>query len=405
MVVNAMPRFYYQASTPAGEMVKGYHTSDEAVHVRDHLRSQGLLPVWVTEAQEPFWRLSRKRWSLSDRVLWLQQLASLLEARLPLLEALAMLIQQSTPNSPSWEVSQGVYTSVQQGQPLDYALRVFPQYFDQMTLTIVRSGLESGQLPTFMTDLARDWEAKQALRQKMLAAALYPALVGGVSLLMTVGLLFYLTPTLETLFAKRWDQLPWITRMMVFIGKGLRNFWWLWLLLIASSIYITKKQLQKEHYRIKFESFTLKLPGVGSLRILLDCARLAHTLSILLASGISLLKAIEVATPGVALHCVKEALKRIYENVRQGISLSRAFRQESVFPTVLVHWVESGERSGDLGDRLKHAARQLQGEAERRLFMFTSILEPVLILGTGGVVLVLVLSILLPMTSIQQLVK
>ncbi len=163
--------------------------------------------------------------------------------------------------------------------------------------------------------------------------------------------------------------------------------------------------MKRPEVQATLQRVIIKTPGLGVLSIGLDSARMANTLGILVASGIPLLKAIVIARPAVKLFTLSDALGRIHERVQQGGSLGRAFKEENLFPPTLVHWVESGERSGELADRLKQAAKQLQMDAERRIMVFTSILEPILILGTGCVVLVLVLSILLPMTSIQQLVK
>ncbi|MES2206130.1 MAG: type II secretion system F family protein [Pseudomonadota bacterium] len=400
-----MPRFHYQASNPQGETVSGNHQAEDAVQVRDYLRTQHLFPISVTEEKEAAWNWGKGRWSLSERVIWMQQLAAALEARLPLLEALGILVQQSAEASQARKVTQAIYSAVQGGQPLDYALNEYSRYFDRMTITVVRSGIESGKLPQFLTDLAKDWEAQQILRQKVMAAMLYPALVGGVSLLMTTGLLFYLTPTLENLFAKRWDQLPWITRFMVALGKILREYGWVLLLMIGGFIAWLPRLLKRPGVQVKLQQLILKTPWVGVLSVGLDSARMANTLGILVASGIPLLKAIVIARPAVKLFTLSDALGRIHERVQQGGSLGRAFKEENLFPSTLVHWIESGERSGELADRLKQAAKQLQMDAERRIMVFTSILEPILILGTGCIVLVLVLSILLPMTSIQQLVK
>jgi general secretion pathway protein F len=400
-----MPQFRYEATNAQGTVLKGQHSSEDAAQVRDYLRQQGLTPLHISEDNDPFWKKPIRFWPLSNRVLWIQQIASALEAHLPLLEVLGMQVHQNPEGSIAHEISQSLYTSVQQGQPLDYALRAFPKYFDSMTLTIVRSGLESGRLPELMMDLAKNWEAKQALRQKVLAAALYPILVGIMSLIMTTGLLFFLTPTLENLFAKRWDQLPFITRVMMVLGKTLRHEGGLILIVLCLLIYGAINILQRPATQRRLQQWTLGIPSLGPLRVLLDCARLANTLGLLLSSGIPLLKALEVTTPGVTLYPMRQALERIREQIQQGASLSRAIRKESIFPLTFVHWAESGERSGQLAPRLQQAAHQLQHEAERRLLVLTSLLEPILILCTGLLVLLMVLSILLPMNSIQQLVK
>ena len=399
-----MPSFRYQAVTPEGASREGLLEAATARAARDLLRAQGLLPVEVLAAETGAGAQGQTRLDANERALLTRQLATLLAAAMPLEEALGALAAQSETKSAR-ELLSGVRQQVLAGETLAKALGQYPRVFSEFYRGLVAVAGETGQLAEVMSRLADYLEARQALKQKILLAMLYPCLVALVALAVVAALLLFVVPQVVAAFEHTRQTLPWLTRALIGTSGFLRANIYLVLAFVLLAAVGGFFALRRERWREGWHRALMKLPAVGRLLVGLDCARFASTLAILVGSGAPLLRALEAASAVVWLLPLRAATSTAAARVREGVGLARALEASAVFPPLFVQLIASGEASGRLPDLLQRAAAQQQAEAERRLAILVGLLEPALILVMGGVVLLMVLAVMLPIVSMNQLIR
>jgi general secretion pathway protein F len=402
-----MAGFRYQAVDAGGKTAEGIVEADNAKSARASLREQGL---WVSDLQELAQvqagaRQSRRAGvSTAELALITRQFATLLDAGLTIERALTVLIEQAE-NPRARDVLAGVRSEVLAGAPMSVALARHPRVFPELYRTIVRAGEESGKAAGVMSRLADYIEARQALSSKVALAFVYPAVVLSVSMLVIVGMLYWVVPQMVSVFQSAKQTLPLLTRGLLAISGAIRDYGWLGVLMLAGGGVLAGWAWQREAVRVRVDAATLKLPVLGRLNRAGNTARLASTLSILVGSGVPLLKALEAAAGVVGNRVLRTAVADASRDVREGSTLSVALDRKKLFPPVLIHLIGSGEASGRLDTMLDRAAQQQAGELEQRVATFTSLLGPVMVLFMGGAVLLIVLAILLPVFDMNQMVK
>jgi general secretion pathway protein F len=299
----------------------------------------------------------------------------------------------------------GVRSEVLAGSAMSVALARHPRVFPELYRTIVRAGEESGKAAGVMARLADYIEARQALSAKVALAFVYPAVVLSVSLLVIVGMLWWVVPQMVGVFQSSKQELPLLTRALLAISAGIREYGLIGFIVLGLAGAGFARALKNPAFRLRLDAWLLRLPLFGRLNKASNTARLASTLSILVGSGVPLLKAMEAAAGVVENLVLRGAVSNAARDVREGAPLSKALDRQKLFPPVLVHLIASGEASGRLEDMLDKAARQQAGELEQRVATFTSLLGPVMVLLMGVAVLLIVLAILLPVFEMNQLVK
>jgi general secretion pathway protein F len=280
-----------------------------------------------------------------------------------------------------------------------------PRVFPELYRTIVRAGEESGKAGAVMRRLADYIEARQALQAKVVLAFVYPAVVLSVSLLVILGMLWWVVPQMVTVFQSARQELPWLTRALLWLSAGLRDWGLVGAVALAAAGAGFAYAMKREAFRLRVDALLLRLPVLGRLNRAGNTARLASTLSILVGSGVPLLKAMDAAAGVVTNGVLRAAVREAERDVREGVGLSAALDRKKLFPPVLIHLIASGEASGRLELMLERAAQQQAGELEHRVATFTSLLGPVMVLWMGVAVLLIVLAILLPVFEMNQLVK
>lgn len=407
-----MTAFSYQAVDTSGKPSTGMIEADSARLARAQLRESGLFVVELdalsdTPAKGASRNVSfsfRKRIPLSEVSLMLRQLATLLEAGLPLEQALAVLIEQGD-NPAMRQVIAALRSEVLAGSTLARAMEKHKDTFPEIHRTLIRAGEESGELATVMDKLATYSEGQQALQQKIGLAMVYPAIVIFVAVLVVGGLLLFVVPPVVEVFQQTRQELPFLTKALIALSDFLSATWLYLIALFVISGIVAQRALQQEALRYQFHLKLLRLPIVGKLIRGSNTARMASTLSILVGSGVGLLTALNAACGVVNNLPMRRALEDAAAKVREGVTLSRALAASGLFPPVLVHLIASGEQSGRLDIMLDRVAKQQTQEVSGFTTALTSILEPVLILFMGAVVLLIVLAILLPIIQMNQMVK
>ncbi|GAB4118920.1 MAG: type II secretion system inner membrane protein GspF [Sideroxydans sp.] len=407
-----MAAFNYQALDPAGKHSNGIIEADSARLARTQLRDKGLFVVELKALSDtttlngarsfslPF----RKHVPLSEVSLMLRQLATLLEAGLPLEQALAVLIEQGG-NPAMRQVVAALRSEVLAGSTLARAMEKHRDTFQDIHRALIRAGEESGELDTVMDKLATYSEGQQALQQKIGLAMVYPAVVIFVAVLVVGGLLLFVVPPVVEVFEQTRQALPFLTRTLIAMSDFLSAAW---LYLLALSIIggiLAQRALRLDALRYRLHLKLLRLPVMGKLIRGSNTARMASTLSILVGSGVGLLTALNAACGVMSNLPMQRALEEAASKVREGVTLSRALAASGLFPPVLVHLIANGEQSGRLDIMLDRVARQQTQEVAGFTTALTALLEPLLILFMGAVVLLIVLAILLPIIQMNQMVQ
>jgi len=399
-----MEAFRYQAFNAAGHAVSGVVQADGPREARAQLRARGLLPAALARVRKLALRPWARGLSAAQLSLLTRQLATLLDSGLTLEQALAALIEEAEAPAAR-EVLAGVKAEVMAGASLAAALGGYARSFPEFYRALVRGGEESGALPAVLQHLADYLDARQALRQKTGLALLYPVLVAVVALAIVAGLLVYVVPQVVQVFKQSRQALPLLTRALIGLSDFLRAAWPFLVLAGIALAGLAHFALERPALRRRWHALLLRLPWLGSLLRGVDTSRFASTLSILVTGGVPLLGALASAARAMGNAVMREAAERAGARVREGVSLARALGETRAFPPLLVHLVASGELSGKLGQMLERAARLETRALERRLAVFLTLIEPVMILAMGAAVLLIVLAILLPIIEINQLVR
>ena len=400
-----MPAFRYEAVDGTGRPRRGLLEAASARAARDVLRGDGLFPTAVEPAAAAFAAgAGATRLAPATLALVTRQLATLVSSGIPLDQALAAVAEQAD-HPGAVRVLAAIREQVAAGESFAGALSRFPRTFSELYRGLVAVGAESGQLGGVLTRLADYLEARQVLRQKFAMALIYPALVTVIALSVIATLMLYVVPQIVAVYQQSRQTLPWLTRALIAGSDFVRATGWYWLAALAAMGITASLLLRQERWRERWQALLLRTPVVGGVLSGLDTARFASTLSILTGSGAPLMRALETAAGVIWARPIRRAAQAASAHVREGVSLARALASQRVFPALLVHLVANGEQSGQLPAMLDRAAREQDADVERRLTWLAALVQPILIVVMGGIVLVLVLAVMLPIVSMNQLIR
>ncbi len=402
-----MGAFRFEAARDDGSIERGEMDADGVRHVRARLRERGLVALTVQPATGAPGRSGRffaHSFSSAALALATRQLASLVSAGLPLDAALSTLVEQCDDERQR-ELWRGVRAEVLAGRTLADAMETFPGSFSRLYCATVRAGEQAGRFGLVLERLAGYLEDREALRGKVFAAALYPAIVTVIAIAIVLFLMTYVVPQVVQVFENNHQHLPLPTRALLIFSDALRLFGLPMLVLAAAAVALWRAALRNAAVRKAQDIWLLQLPVVGKLLRGMDTARYAATLSMLTDAGVPMLRALAAAEATMASSVMREAARDTMDSVSEGQSLARALARSKMFPPVLVRLVEVGETTGRLPDMLGHAARNLSAEVERRTSGAAALLEPILILLMGAFVLAIVVAVMLPIIEVNQLVR
>ncbi|MBB1162243.1 type II secretion system inner membrane protein GspF [Aquariibacter albus] len=408
-----MPAYRYEALDADGRPRKGLLEADNARALRGLLRAQGLVPMAVSPvaagpAAEAGGRrsfgLRRRIFSGTGLALWTRQLAGLVGAGLPLERALTALAEEAE-GAPLRELLAELRAEVNGGSPFARALGAHPREFDEVYRAVVAAGEQSGALGAVLERLAEDLEARQALRAKLIGAALYPAIVSGIAVLIVAFLVSYVVPQVAGVFAGGKRALPFLTVAMLAVSDFVRQWGLLCLLLGTGAVLGLLQARRQEAFRLRFDAAWLGLPLIGRLARGYNAARFAATLALLAGAGVPILKALQAAAETLNNRAMRADALAALVQVREGAPLAAALAGKKRFPGLLAMFARLGEQTGRLGEMLDRAAGQLGAEVQRRAMAVATLLEPLLVVGMGVVVMVIVLAVLLPIIELNTWVR
>ncbi|MEQ1438617.1 type II secretion system inner membrane protein GspF [Fontimonas sp. SYSU GA230001] len=404
-----MAAYEYSALDAKGRQTKGLIEGDTPRHARQMLRERGLTPLEITEVTESRatrTSLFRRGGSLSSTELSLftRQLATLVRSGLPLDESLTAVSEQSESKRVK-RIALGVRAGVVEGNSLAQSLEQFPNAFPTLFRATVEAGEQSGQLDYILERLADYVERRQVMQQKILLAAFYPAILTFVAISVVVLLLTYVVPQVVEVFTSIDAKLPALTTGLIAVSDFLRNYGVYLLIVLALAALAFERLMRQDGFRRGVHRNLLRLPLVGRLVRGANTGRFTRTLGILFGSGVPILEALRIGTQVVGNLPMRDAIEAAAVRVREGAPLSRSLASSKLFPPITVHLIASGESSGKLDEMLDRAAENQEREVETLVAAMMGVFEPLLILVMGGVVLLIVLAILLPIFDLNQLVK
>ena len=410
-----MTAYRYQAALNSGKTEEGVIDADSARLARTLLRERGLTPLSVdaiggemTDGSPARFGLRRRVLGGQERAIMTRQLASLVSAGLPISQALQTL--QSQAEKPAVrDLYASIRGDVGSGQSLAAAYARHPRDFPELDRALIAAGEQSGHLDEVLAKLADHIERATALNNKVKLAFAYPVIVTLIALGVVTGLLTYVVPQIVGVFTQTHQALPILTRLLIGLSVLLRQWGWLIVLVIVALVFAARAALKVRSNRLAFDRRLMHLPIAGPLVRLSNLARFADTLAILVGAGVPILRALQAARDTIKNQVLIAEVDGAIDRVREGAPLSRALsrpgEKRGHFPPVLINLIASGEATGRLPSMLERAARQEADEFERRTLMLTTLLEPLLVLAMGGVVLVIVLAILLPIIELNQIIR
>ncbi|MEK0428290.1 MAG: type secretion system protein GspF [Pseudomonadota bacterium] len=406
-----MPAYRYEAVDALGSSSKGVVHAESPRAARSDLRSRGLVPLVIDliTGESSAQRNSLAYWfgdklSTTELALFTRQLASLLEAKLPLEQAFSALMEQSERPYVR-ELVASVRAEVMGGASFSDALSRHPRDFADIYRALVASGEHIGQLSSVLSRLADFVERRNALVQKVRLAFTYPAIVTAVAFAIVIFLLTYVVPQIVSVFANTKQQLPFLTLAMLSLSGFVRHWGWLVALLTGLAFIGWRRALRDPAVKMRWHRWLLTAPLYGRFERSLNTSRFASTLAITISSGVPILRALQTSRDTLSNVAMREQVAEATASVREGVSLARALSAHPYFPAMLIHMIRAGEVTGELPAMLNRASQMQEQDLERRALIIAGLLEPVLILAMGVVVLLIVLAVLMPIIEINQLVR
>jgi general secretion pathway protein F len=406
-----VPAFRYEAVDTLGATRKGVLNADSARAARSDLRTQGLVPIVVDAiASQVDESGQTRRRGLGDRLstvelsLFTRQLASLLEASLPLEQAFTALLEQAERTYVR-DLIGSIRSEIMGGASLSDALGQHPRDFADIYRALVASGEQIGQLAKVLSRLADYIERRNSLVQKVRLAFTYPAIVTVVAFAIVIFLLTYVVPQIVSVFANTKQKLPLLTVVMLAISDFVRHYGLFVAGVVVTLFWAWRRALKNPVIKMRWHRWLLTAPMYGKFERSLNTARFASTLAITTGSGVPILRALQTSRDTLSNVAMRAQVEEAANSVREGVGLARALSAHKHFPPMLIHMIRAGEVTGELPAMLDRAANAQEQDLERRALTIAGLLEPALILAMGVVVLLIVLAVLMPIIEINQLVR
>jgi type IV pilus assembly protein PilC len=402
--------FSYKVRDQQGKVVEGQLEADDQALVIDKLRSMGYTPISISQRNENKLTADLSIPGLSNRVklkdvaVMSRQFATMINSGLSILRSLAILAQQ-TENSELARVAGEVRLDVERGASLSVALARHPKVFNQLFVSMVKSGETSGTLDEVLLRLATTIEKQVELRGKVKSAMTYPVMVGFVVFAIAMIMLIFIVPQFKAIYASLGGTLPMPTQVLLTISKIVRTFFPILIVLGIIGAILFRRWINTERGRGIWDAFKLRVPIFGGLVSKTALARFARTLGALTRAGVPILESLEIVADTAGNTVVANAVHDTQRAVKGGDSIARPLEQHEVFPPMVVQMMAVGEETGALDEMLDKIADFYESEVEATVDALTSLIEPVLIVVMGVVVGGMIISLYLPLFNIIKLIK
>jgi general secretion pathway protein F len=401
------PIFDYKAISPEGKNLKGLVEAESSKAARLKLKKQGMMVTEIIEKTALKPRSSGGLPFIGNRVgiqeisLMIRQLASLVKANIPLVEALNALVDQ-TENTKLKVVLAQVRQEVNEGSSLGKAVGAHPKIFDNIFVNMIEAGESSGTLSLVLLRLADLKEAQTRLRGKIITAATYPALMMLVAVTMMLGIFTFVIPKLAKVFESMNKPMPPITKFMISFSDLLVSYWYVFVIAGIVFAIFFKRWVSTTRGRESWDTFVLKTPIFGPLIRMVAMTRFASTMSTLLGSGVPILTAMAITRNLVSNVPIARAIANARENITEGQSITEPLRKSGEFPPMMIHMIAIGEKTGELPGMLTNVAETYEEQVNGKVEAMTSLLEPMMIIIMGLMVGGIVMSVFLPLMDLSN---
>lgn len=407
-----MPAFSFRAVDAAGKGQRGVVEAANAMSARKALRDRSLIPTSVELSSEQsvgvgkgdidLARLFRPRTGARALAAMTRQLSTMIGSGIRIEEALRILAGQNAKR-PEGPVLVNVRGAIMEGRSFAAALGEHPRVFPDFYRASVAAGEQSGRLDDVLAHLTDFVERRERSRRKVQLALVYPALLAVVSMLIIGLMLVYVVPDITKVFVSRGAELPLLTRGLIGLSDIVQRFGWIMAILAAAGAVATRQWLRNEANVLTVTRLIAQRQPTARFSVQMNAARFAGSLATLVRSGVPLVDAVNAAAAVTPNAWVRSRAQLVAARVREGSSLQRAMTEAGCFPPMLIAVVASGESSGRLGEALARAATDLDSDTEALTATLVSLVEPAILLLMGGVVLLLVLAILMPIVNLNSL--
>jgi len=412
-----MPVYQYKGYRADGGAAVGIVDAESPKVARLKLRKDGVFPTEMEE-QEGVGKLSTARsgspptsmggrfatLTVNDVALMTRQMATLLVAGLPLVDSLGVLMDQTEKKSIK-SLLADIREAIRGGASYSAVLERYPKDFSPIYVHMIRAGENSGALDQILFRLAEFLEKQLALKHKVTNAILYPAIMLVVGTLILFFLVTFVVPKITAVFEHSKQALPWPTVVLMEVSRFCADYWMLLLGLLLGSIWTTRRLLRTEAWQIMKDRLVLKIPLIGQVARMVSISRLASTLATMLSSGVQLLDALDVSRRVMNNRVLEQAVEEARQNIREGETIAEPLKRSGEFPPLVTHMIAVGEKSGEMEEMLRRIGQIFDGEVDRVVTRFTSLLEPIMIVVMGVIVLFIVIAILLPIFEMGQMVR
>jgi len=403
-----MSTFSYKAVDQRGAQSVGKIDGDNKAAVAATLRNQGFTVLDLNEVKEGWGQISiGGRIKAKDLTVFSRQFATMVNSGLSMLRCLYVLEEQ-TPNKKLAKVIGDIRADVEAGISLSDALEKHPKVFSRLYISMVRAGELGGILDEVLNRLAAQLEKEDSIRRAVKSAMVYPILIGSFAILVLFGMVLFLIPIFAGMYKELGDaKLPMLTRIMVGFSDLLRS--WYGLIFLAAVIFLVwglRRLKRTDRGRETWDRIKLRVPmGIGQIIRKLAVARFSRTLGTLISSGVPILQAIEITGQAAGNAVIENAMIQVQQSVKEGQSITKPLENVSVFPAMVTQMISVGEETGSLDAMFGKIADFYEDEVNSSIKSLTSILEPILMLGVGGIVGVVVISMYLPIFNMMNIVK
>jgi type IV pilus assembly protein PilC len=400
-----MSEFAYSAINAEGIELTGVLKAPGPDAAREQLRSRGLLAqrIEALESAAPTGR--GKKVKVRALQVFSRQFATMIDAGVSIVAALVVLEEQ-TDDKELAPIVRAVREDVESGTPLSQAMAKHPRTFNRLYVSMVEAGEAAGILATVLDRVAAQIEKETRIKRRVKGAMIYPAVVLGVATLVLVGMLLFLVPMFVNVFADLGGELPTLTKIVLALSNGLRGFWFILLPAAGGGVYAFRRWKRSEAGRRKWDAFKLRVPlKIGDVVRKVAIARFSRTLATLVGSGVDIISALEITGQTAGNAVIEDALATVRERVHEGLPIAQPLIENPVFPPMVSQMVRIGENTGELEAMLSKIADFYEDEVDTAISSLTSIIEPIMMMGVGVMVGIIVISMYLPMFKLLTLIE
>jgi type IV pilus assembly protein PilC len=396
--------YKYSAKDKKGLSVNGVIQAASEAEVADilHKKEMVIFSVEFAKIATVNSKSADKKVKLEDLVVFSRQLATMIDAGIPLVNALGILAEQ-IENDNLRGIVGNVRQDIEAGMSFCDALAKHPLIFSDLFVNMVKAGEASGMLNEILDRLATFMEKQAALNRKIISSLVYPAVVVSMAVIITAVLLIKVVPTFKGIFDSLGGTLPLPTQVLIFASDLLRKYFLFLIVCLGAGLYLFKRYLKTRKGRYSFDRFTLKVPVFGPLLRKLAVAKFSRTFSTLVKSGVSVLSALEIVSKTSGNKVMEEAVINCSKSVRDGEPISRPLAKSGVFPPMVTRMINVGEQTGQLEKMLSKIADFYDDQVDSAAGALTSLIEPLVIAFLGIVIGGIVIALFLPIFKISQL--